>query len=299
MPSPKPDGPVLSGARAAQAVESAQHQAGQAAHETARQARPWVERLARLGYGAKGVVYLVVGGLAILAASGLGGKKTGAEGALTTIAAQPLGKLMLAVLALGLAGYALWRLVQGLLDPEHKGADAKGMVKRAGYVLSGLAYVGLALSAVQIVRGAAADKSGSTQDWTARLMAQPLGQWLVAAVGAAFIAVGANTLYVAYKEKFRDKLKLAQMSATEQAWATRLGKIGLTARAVVSGLVGAFLIRAALSADPNQARGLDGALKVLAQQAHGRWLLGVVAVGLVAYGVYSFVEARYRRVLEP
>ncbi len=289
MQAPSPSGPV------ADAVEAGKRHAQQAGHE----ARPWVERLARLGYGAKGVVYLLVGGLAILAALGRGGKKTSAAGALATIAGQPLGKLLLAVLALGLAGYALWCLVQGSLDPEHKGTDAKGLAKRLGYVLSGLAYAGLALAAVRILRGGAgAGKSGSTQDWTARLLAQPLGQWLVAAVGAVIIAVGLNTLYIASKGTFRDKLKLAQMSAAEQTWATRMGKIGLMARAVVSGLIGWFLIRAALFADPNQARGLDGALKVLAQQSHGRWLLGAVAVGLAAYGVYSFVEARYRRVLD-
>ena len=285
MRTPKLGGP---------AAEATKHQAEQAA----RQARPWVERLARLGYGAKGVVYLVVGWLAVQAAFGLGGKKTGAEGALATIAGQPSGKLLLAVLAIGLAGYALWRLVQGIADPEHKGADAKGLAKRLGYALSGLAYAGLALTAVQIIRGSGGANGASTQDATARLLAQPFGQWLVAAVGAVIIAVGINTLYVAFKEKFRDKLKWSEMSPTEQTWARRIGKIGLTARAVVSGVVGTFLIQAALRSDPNEARGLDGALKVLAQQPHGRWILGAVAAGLVAFGIYSFVEARYRRVLE-
>ena len=285
MQVPKPTGP---------AVEAVKRHAEHAGHE----AKPWVERLARLGYGAKGVVYIVVGWLALMAALGLGGRKTGANGALLTIAQQPLGKVLLSVVALGLAGYALWRIVQGVVDPEHKGTDAKGLAKRFAYVLSGIAYVGLALTAVEILRVAGrADSGGSTQDVTARLMALPFGRWLVAAAGAVIIGIGLNTLYVAWTEKFREKLKWAQMNPQEQTWALRIGKLGLTARAVVFGVIGAFLIQAGLQADPGEARGLDGALKVLAQQSHGRWILGAVAAGLVAFGVYSFVEARYRRVM--
>lgn len=273
----------------------------QHARHVAHRAKPWVARLARLGYVSRGVVYVVVGGLAVEAALGWGGKKTTTTGALATIAQQPFGRVLLVVLALGLAGYALWRFVQGIVDPEHKGTDAKGLVKRCGYVISGLAYTGLAATAIQILRGGARTGNAgnsSPQDWTERLLAQPFGRWLVAAVGVVIIAVGVNALYIAWKEKFRDKLKRAEMSPLEQTWATRIGKIGLIARSVVSGLIGAFLLQAALRADPNEARGPDGALKVLAQQPYGKWLLGVVAAGLVAFGLYSFFEARYRRVME-
>lgn len=275
------------------ALQSAKNQAQHAARE----AKPWVERLARMGFAARGVVYIIIGWLAFLAAFGLGGKKTTAGGALATIAGQPFGKLMLTVVALGLVGYAVWRIVQGVVDPEHKGTDAKGLAKRFAYVLSGIAYAGLALTATQIVRGAGGVERGETQDATARLLAQPLGQFLVGAVGLIIIAVGINTVYIAVKEKYRDKLKLAEMSPAEQRGATIAGKIGLLARAVVSGLIGAFLLQAALRANPNEARGLDGALKVLAQQTYGPWLLSIVAVGLMAFGVYSLVEARYRRIM--
>lgn len=274
-------------------LQAAKQEVEHAAHE----AKPWVERLARFGYCSKGVVYIVVGWLALLAAFSLGGKKTGAEGALTTIAQQPFGKWLLAVVAFGLVGYALWRIVQGIADPEHKGTDAKGLAKRTGYVINGLAYSSLALTAFGILRGVARGKDSSPQDATASLLAQPFGQWLVGLVGLILIAVGANSVYIAVKEKFRDKLKLSEMSPAEQTWATRLGKIGLIARAIVSALVGSFLIQAAFQSDPNKARGLDGTLKVVAQQPYGQWLLAVVAVGLMAYGVYSFVEARYRRVM--
>lgn len=278
----------------ATSAETAKHQVQHAAHE----AKPWVERLARMGFAARGVVYIIVGWLALLAAFGLGGKKTSTGGALATIAGQPFGKLMLAVVALGLVGYAIWRIVQGALDPEHKGTDAKGIAKRFGYILSGIAHAGLALTAVQIIRGTGGVKRGETQDATAWLLAQPLGQWLTAIVGLVVIAVGINTAYIAFKEKFRDKLKIAEMSPTEQEWAVRIGRIGLLARSIVAGLIGAFLVQAALQSNANKAHGLDGTLTALARQTYGQFLLSVVAAGLIAFGVYSFVEARYRRIMD-
>lgn len=277
-------------------MNAAQEGAQQAAHE----AKPWVERLARLGYTAKGLVYTVIGWLALMAALGLGGKKTSADGALSTIAEQPFGQLLMVAVAVGLAGYALWRFVQALFDPQHKGSDAKGIFKRIGYFISGIAYSGLALSAVRILQGAkSGGDSGKTQDMTARLLALPLGKLLVMAVGLIMIGIGLNSIYTAVKEKFQETLKWNEMSPPEQKWAGIVAKIGYTAKGIVSGIIGVFLIQAGLTANANEARGLDGALKVLAQQAYGPWLLGTVAAGLVAYGLYSFmVESQYRRVFD-
>jgi hypothetical protein len=225
------------------------------------------------------------------------GRTTDAKGALETIAAQPFGTLLLLVLALGLFGYAVWRIAQGITDPENKGTDAKGLVKRTGYILSGIAYGALGYTALQLVQGArASSNQSSTQDAAETVLSKPLGAWILVAAGLIIIAVGVNGLYIALKDKFQQKLNLSEMSPAEQEWATRLGKIGLMARSIVSGMIGLFLILAAFRQNPNEARGLDGALKVLAQQDYGPWLLGVVAFGLMAYGAYSLVEARYRRV---
>ncbi|GAB4460565.1 MAG: DUF1206 domain-containing protein [Armatimonadaceae bacterium] len=269
---------------------------GASAEKAKQEAKPWVERLARLGYSARGIVYITIGWLAILAAMGRGGETTGSGGALQTIAQQPLGTFLLIVIAVGLVGYAIWRLVQGVSDPEHEGTDAEGIAKRIGYVGSGLAYGGLALTAIGILRGTSngGSQDSSAENATQTLMAQPFGQWLVGIAGGVVITVGLIALYIAYKEKFRDRLKLEEMSSTEVTWATRAGKMGYAARGIVYGIIGIFLINAALQADPNEARGLDGALQTLAQQPYGPWLLGIVALGLVAFGVYSFVEARYR-----
>lgn len=259
----------------------------------------WVERLARLGYTAKGIVYAIIGVLAVQAALGTGGKTTDQKGALGEIATQPFGKFLLALMALGLIGYVIWRFVEAVQDPEHKGNDAKGLATRLGAAMSGIIYASLAFSAIRLAMGsgASSSNSNSTQDWTARLMSQPFGQWLVGLGGALIIGLGFYQFYKAYKAKFRKHLKLQEMSPTEETWATRLGRFGEGARGVVFVITGFFLLEAARQSDPNQARGLDGALQSLAQQPYGPWLLGIVALGLVAYGIHMGVQARYRRII--
>ncbi|MEP0795412.1 DUF1206 domain-containing protein [Trichocoleus sp. DQ-A3] len=258
-------------------------------------ASTWVERLARLGFGARGVVYATVGVLAAQAAFGAGGRTTDTEGALVTIVTQPFGKFLLAIVALGLLGYVLWRFVEAIADPENKGTDAKGLASRLGAVGSGLIYAGLAWSAIKLIMGSGGGgNSNSSQDWTARLLAQPFGQFLVGIVGAAVIGMGFYQFYRAYKAKFRKKWKVNQMSEKEQKWATFAGRFGIAARGVVFSITGLFLLQAGRLSDANQVQGLGGALATLAQQPFGPWLLGIVALGLIAYGIYNFVEARYR-----
>ena len=281
-------------------VGNAKYRVEQTAKRAA--ASPWVERLARFGYAAKGAVYIVVGLLAAMAAFGAGGKTTDTRGALATIVTQPFGRVLLGAVAVGLVGYAIWRLVQAGVDAEHKGSEAKGSAIRIGYAISGLVHASLAFTAMQLVLGSESGSSrrgggdSAPQDWTARLMGQPFGQWLVALLGAVIIGIGLSQLYKAYTAKFREKLKLSEMSNTEQTWATRSGRLGFAARGVVFGVIGTFLILAALRSDPSQSRGLGGALRALEQQSFGSLILGVVAIGLVAYGVFMFVAARYRRI---
>lgn len=267
--------------------------------QTARQmaADPWVERLARFGIASKGIVYAIVGFLAAQAAFGAGGKTTDTKGALQTIVTQPFGKFLLALVAIGLLGYVLWRFIQAFLDPERKGTNAKGLFQRLGYFISGAIYAGLALTATRLILGFGGGGGNSTQDSTARLLAQPFGQWLVGTLGAMVIGMGFHQFYKAYSAKFRQDLKWQEMRDAERTWATRAGRFGHAARGVVFLVIGFFLIQAARQSDPNQARGLGGALAALAQQPYGPWILAVVAIGLVAYGIYLLVEARYRRVV--
>lgn len=261
-------------------------------------ASPWTERLARFGFAAKGAVYIVIGALATLAAFGSGGgETTNKQGALQTIAAQSYGTLLLGALALGLVGFVLWRFVQALKDPEHPEGGAKRIPVRGAYVVSALVYASLAVAAVQLImKSGSGGNSNATQDWTARLLQQPFGQWLVAGVGAIIVGVGLYQFYKAFVAKFRKRWNLGQMSEATQTWATRAGRFGLAARGVVFTLVGVFLIQAALRFDPRRAEGIDGALQALAEQTYGQLLLGAVAIGLIAYGIYMFIEARYRQI---
>ena len=256
----------------------------------------WVERLARFGYAAKGVVYGVVGLLAAQAAFGTGGKTTDTKGALQEIVTQPFGKVLLGVVAIGLFGYVLWQFVQAIKDPEHKGRDTKGILQRIGYAISGIIYAGLALSAVRIILGSASGNSNSTQDWTARLLSQPFGQWLVGTVGAFIIGLGFYQFYKAFTTKFRKEFNLSELSDTEQKWVKAISRFGLAARGVVFCLIGFFLIQAARKSDAGEAGGLGEALETLREQPYGAWLLGIVALGLIAYGIYMVMQARYRRI---
>lgn len=258
----------------------------------------WVERLARLGYAAKGLVYFIVGLLAAQAAFGSGGKTTDTTGALKTIFIQPFGKFLLGIVTLGLIGYALWRFVQTILDPEHSGQkmNAKRIVKRLGYSFSAIAYLSLAVTSIKIIMGSSSSDSDSVEDWTIYLLNQPFGRWLVVLTGLVVIGVGISYLYQSYKGKFCRYLKLNQMSSSEQVWAVCLGRFGIAARGIIFGIIGIFLILAAIQLDGTQARGLDGALTVLAQQPFGSGILGIVALGLIAYGIYCGIEARYRHI---
>ncbi|MGG6295654.1 DUF1206 domain-containing protein [Leptolyngbya sp. AN02str] len=262
---------------------------------------PWIERLARIGYAAKGVVYFIVGLLAAQAAFTTGGRTTDTSGALTTIVNQPFGKFLLVLVTIGLIGYALWRLVQAVFDPEHAGeeTDAKQIAQRLGCGFSAIAYGGLILVAVKLIMGTGSSNGNATQDWTARFMAQPFGQWLVGLAGLVVIGVGISYLYQAYKAEFQRHFKRQQMTQTQLNWATWLGQFGIAARGVVFCIIGLFVVLAAVHANASEVRGLGGALAALAAQPFGAWLLGIVALGLIAYSAYSVIEARYRRIIQP
>ena len=258
----------------------------------------WVEPLGRVGFAAKGIIYVLVGGLAALAAAGAGGETTGSEGALRRLVQLPFGRILLAAIAIGLIGYAIWRFIQGYRDTDNKGRELKGLAIRAGYVVSGMIHLGLAGSAALLARGARdADGQNSTQDWTAWLLSQHYGQWLVGAVGAVVIGVGLFQFYQAYSVHFRQHLKLGEMSRGEETWAVRAGRAGFAARGVVLCVTGALVIRAAVQMDSSGSSGLEGSLQVLERQTYAPWLFGLVALGLVAYGLFQLVLARYRRML--
>jgi hypothetical protein len=254
------------------------------------------EKLARLGYVARGAVYLIIGGLALLAALGSGGRATDSKGALQALLEAPFGGVLVAVVAIGFLCFAAWRLAQAFFDADRLGRQRKALIRRTAYGASAAVYVALAFTAGSTLlghHGQGGDQSA--RDWTAALMSEPFGRWLVAAVGIAF-AIGA--LAVArrgWTERF-DRLAL---SPHARRWAVPMGRIGFFARALVFLIVAGFLMLAALHANSSEVRGLAGALKSLQQQPYGWALLGATALGLFAFGAFQFVTAAYRRIDAP
>jgi hypothetical protein len=241
---------------------------------------------------------MVVGALATKAAFGFGGEATDTHGALETINEQPFGKVALGTVAFGLIGYVIWRLIQAIADTDDKGTNLKGILIRIGYVGSGLVYAGLALSAAKVLIDVG-DPDSSTevqQDWVARFLTMPYGGWLVGLAGAGVLGFGLYQIYKGFSAKFRKRLKLGEMSPSRRFWAKLTGQVGYIARGIVFCIVGSFLIQSARHFNPSEAKGLDAVLETLSRWPFGPWALGTVAAGLIAYGFYMLVEARYRRI---
>lgn len=251
------------------------------------------EWLARAGFAARGIVYVMVGVLAIKLALGSGGTSVNQQGALRTIAAQPFGKVLLILVAIGLGGYAIWRLARAILGHGPEGSD--GGVDRVAAFASGVVYAGLCAIAVAILLGSGGG-SGGAQKTTAGVFGWPAGTWLVGIAGVVFIGVGLFQGYRGLTKDFLDDSKTERMSPRTRTWIAWIGTVGHLARMVVFALVGVFLIRAAIDFNPRKAVGLDGALAKVDHASYGPFLLGLVAAGLIAFGVYSLSDARYRRI---
>jgi Domain of Unknown Function (DUF1206) len=248
---------------------------------------------ARAGLVARGVIYAVIGILAIKLALGDGGKTTNQNGALETIAKQPFGKVLLIVVAIGLAGYAAWRLARAALGHGVESSD--DTKERLDGLVSGIGYASLFLAAVSILLGSGGS-SGSPDKATGGVLDWPAGQLLVGIAGLIVIGVGLEQGYKGVKKTFLEKSKTEEMSEGVERAFTALGVFGHLARMVVFTLIGYFFIRAAIDYDPDKAASLDGALAALGQASYGPVLLGAVAAGLIGFAAYSIADARYRRV---
>ena len=253
-----------------------------------------LETLGRVGYAVKGVVYAIVGVLALSAARGTG-DPTGQQGAFQAIAETTYGTVLLWIVVVGLAAYALWRIVLAITDPEGEGDDMEGWVKRVFYVISSLIYGALAYSAYQTLTGGGGGGGNSTEERTQTLLGLPGGRWILGLIALGTLIYGVVQFWRAYQASFMTKFDLEGVAARNREWVKRAGQWGLAARGVVYLIVGGFLGQAALRADSDEAGGLDQALGTLQRQPFGPWLLGLVAIGLILYGVYCWVNAFYRR----
>jgi len=254
---------------------------------------PWMGWLARAGLVARGVVYLIIGLLALKLALGDGGKTTNQQGALKTIAEQSFGKTLLVLVAIGLAGYALWRLLRAAVGHGAEQRDSGS--DRVAALASGIGYAIVFVTAVKILTGSSTG-SGTPKEATAGVLGWSGGTVLVAIAGVVMIGVALYQAYKGIARTFLDDAKTSEMGSGVRKGYTALGVFGHVARAVVFGLIGYGLIKAASDYDPHKAVGLDGALRKLADASYGPALLGLVAAGLVGFAAYSIADARYRKV---
>src|SRR6266496_608662 len=261
--------------------------------ELLKEARPWIEPLARLGYAAKGIVYVMIGVMSWLFAVGKRREPADFSTVLLQLLREPFGQVLLAALTIGLFGYGLWCLIQAIMDTEHKGTTLFGIVTRIFYAGVGIVYWAVGWSAVQLLTRTASVRPGDQpeQEWAARVFAfAPITRWLAITVGFGFLGFCVYEIRRLYVEGFEILRPEGRKEAIDNL-AMRIGQIGITARAVVFAIIGIFLTWSGITFDPTKVRGMSGALRAVRQEPHGTWLLIAIAFGLIAYGVYVLLLA--------
>lgn len=260
-----------------------------------------VMKFARFGMFAKGTVYVILGVLTAMAAFNVGGgQTTGKSGALEFVYGQPFGKFLLAIVALGLLGYVVWRWIQAFKDPEADASDdgKKRAVKRISYFISGLVYGFIAFEAGRMVftGGGSSGGGGSSQKQSlvAQILEWPAGQWIIGLIALIFFGKAIYQFYRALSGEFAKKVQDSELDQRVKSTLRKAGMVGYLARGVVISVIGYFFMKAALQSNSEQVEGTKGAFQFISSMTAGPWLLGIVAIGLACYGVFMFVKARYR-----
>lgn len=250
----------------------------------------WVVPVMRAGYAARGIVYVLIGALAILAAWN-GGRAEGTKGALSSLTGNTWGMALLWIIGAGFFCYAAWRIIAAWMDLERHGSETKGIIARLGMVVTAVIHAALGVYAIRLAMGSGGgDDSQSQEHWTAWLLSQPFGRWIVIAIGAAVIGAGIYYGYKGVAEKYKEHLR----------WTTTIERLdplckgGLVAYGIVIAMIGGFLLWAGWTSDPSEAGGLDQAFSTVRSAAFGRVLLGVLGLGLIGFAIENFIEAAYR-----
>jgi hypothetical protein len=252
----------------------------------------WLQRFARFGFASIGIVYCLMGILTVLAALGLSSKKGDKSEAFKVVYEQPFGKFLLIAIAIGLAGYVTLRVFQAFFDTENKGSDAKGLATRLNYASSAVIYLSLIVYAIKLASGnpGSGDKR---QFFVSKIMSYPMGEWIVGIAGLVIIGAGIYQIYLGVSRKFMKHIKLYRADFHDGF--EKAGMIGYAARGLVFSIIGYFLVRAAIDSNPKEADGTREAFDFL-QHNFGNLLMGIVALGLIAYGIFMFVRARHENI---
>jgi hypothetical protein len=258
---------------------------------------PVIEALTRVGYGARGIIYFTMGLLALNVAFGKGSAPIDQQSAIAAIGRQPAGMVLLWLILIGLVSYSLWGVIRAIMDPLHKGHDMKGLLVRAGFLISALTYASFILPTYGFIsgKGSSAQSGAQTQSFMASIMSMPGGHWLIAVIGLALIGVGLYQVYQGFKNSFDKQFQTYAMTTEEVKVAKQLGRFGTATRGFIFVLVGGLVTVAAYQSNPSQPVGINAALTTLLHQPYGIWLLGIVAIGLLAFGIYSMLSAAWFR----
>lgn len=258
--------------------------------------KDWIKKFARLGMASKGVVYGLLGTLTAMAALNMGGgQTTDKKGIVQWLAQQPYGQIMLGLLALGLLCYLVWRFYEAFADPEKEGKDIKGIIKRTGYAISGIIYGAIAYYSAKLIFDALGSSGGggnSQQTIVDKILSQPAGQWIVGIIALIIVGKGLYQFYQAVSGRFKERLNETKLGPKEREAYKRAGYVGLIARGIVFFIIGYFFLKAAIESDASEAQGTSGAFDFL-QGIGGNLAMGLVALGLLAYGIFMIIKARY------
>jgi hypothetical protein len=261
----------------------------------------WAERVARVGYVAKGLVFVLVGGLAIAAAAGLGGIATDPSGALVTVTHVPAGRAALALVALGLIAHAAFRVALAVVgEPYVKRGPVSRVVRRIANGFGALIYLGMAMTAGALAVGWGAhvdtNKDAETRHLSARILTAPFGRLLLVGVALGIAVAAVVQLIRAFgPNHVREQLRVGEMTEWQRRLVVVVARIAFAARGIVWGACGYFMARAAIDGASREARGPAGALHALGELPHGNLWLATVGAGLIAFGAYGFLEARWRQ----
>jgi hypothetical protein len=254
----------------------------------------WIVRiLARVGYAARGIIYLLIGVLTALGTAGAGHGVGGSEGAFEAVVQEPLGKIILIAAAVGFFGFAVSYLIQAIARLPRRQPKTRSLAIRGSYLISAAIYIGLVVSAIRILlRGVHGNETRDSSQW---IMSHPLGRWILGCVGLSVIGFGLFELWRGMFTSLTEQLKLREMGQRMQMTLLIFGRVGVIARGLVFTLIGGFFMVAAWNNNARQARTIGGALRFVERQPYGPWLTAIVAAGLMAYGLFELAESRYRK----